>query len=119
MKPLIFILFALLIGCQSKLEKTTIDIENSNDTLKEIGFEYYNVEDPFDLIVTEFYPTNHSCGDFAIPYALIIGETVKPHLPDKVSVISKCDYRNFEIGQKLRIVPEDEPDMSQENNGLD
>ena len=111
-------MFTLLSGCQSKVEKPASNIVESNEIQSEQEFEFYNVVEPFELVVTEFYPTNHSCSGFALPYALLIGETSESSLPKVVSVISVCDYRNFDIGQHVKIIPANEPAMLKGKNPL-
>jgi hypothetical protein len=119
LKYYLIILIAFLIGCQSKPEKSSIKTVKPVENENKAYFDFYDLDKPFEMLVTEFYPTNHSCSSHVIPYALLIGKTLTPDLPDVVSVISSCDYRVFQVGKKLKIIPDIKPELTNEKNSLD
>lgn len=46
------------------------------------------------------------------PYALVVGKTTKRNqgkIPDVVSVLAKCDNKDYAIGQNLQVVPVEDP----------
>jgi hypothetical protein len=95
--------FILIFGCKSK----NIGIYDSNANF--IKFEFITTDKPFELKLTEFQANVFACNTEGLPYAVLIGKTYSERLPKKITVLSYCDDRYFEIGEKLKIIPTDNP----------
>lgn len=100
---ILIIVVLLLFSCKSK----NVIIGNSENGKME--FNFLEVEQPFNLELTEFHENNFYCFTEGIPYAILIGKTNNTSLPNIVTVLSRCEERNFTVGQNLRIVPEEDP----------
>lgn len=85
---------------------------------RKLLFDFIEPNQVFDLTITEFYENTTSCATETVPYALIIGITTDKNLPEKVSVLSYCEERIFNPGEKVKIVPEPEPLLLTSRNPL-
>lgn len=57
----------------------------------------------------EFIQNSAFCGTKGMPYALLIGKTKSEFLPEKITVLSYCDDRVFNVGENLNIKPTENP----------
>lgn len=72
-------------------------------------FDFIQFDDNFKIKLIEFHKNTAACNTEALPYALLIGETTGSSLPSKISILSYCDNRVFEIGDELIIEPTKDP----------
>ena len=93
----------LIFGCKSK----SLGTHNSDNNF--MRFEFITSDKPFELELTEFHPNHFTCFTEGIPYAILIGKTKSENLPEKITVLSYCEDRTFEIGKTLKILPIDDP----------
>ncbi len=92
----------LIIGCKSQS-----GIDNSVEN--RFGFEYLNVKDSFEMELVKFVRNTAHCGTEGLPYTLLIGKTNSEIVPENITVVSYCDDRVFNIGDKLNVEPTDNP----------
>jgi hypothetical protein len=99
---IILILLILIIGCKSRsgIEYPAQD---------RFGFDYLETDSIFELELVMFQKNTAYCGTKGLPYALLIGKTKSDLVPEFITVLSYCDNRIFNIGDKLRIEPTENP----------
>lgn len=82
------------------------------------GFEYIQVVDDFEIELIKFQRNTAFCGNDGLPYALLIGKTKSESIPEKITVLSYCDNRTFNVGDKLKIKPTKNPTDSTSLNPI-
>ena len=107
-----FSIVCLLAACFST--KTSSDNVDQAYSIPEQGtFSYISYKDTFSLVVLSFIKNDTYCFTEGIPYALIIGHPINlKALPDTVSVLARCDNNTYLIGEKLKILPVENPEIS-------
>jgi len=95
------LIIGLIISCQSTY-RTTISVGRH--------FDFIQLDTAFEIKLIEFHPSLLECNAQGITYAILIGEITSGSLPSKVSVLSYCDDRKFDIGSTLMIKPTSNPE---------
>jgi hypothetical protein len=76
------------------------------------NFTFLETNDTIDFKVLHFVKNSVYCYTKAIPYALLIGTPKKklaPNLPETITVLAKCDNQVYKIGQKIKVLPIEDP----------
>jgi len=68
--------------------------------------------------LVQFQKNTFYCGTEGLPYALLIGKTNSNDLPKNITVLSYCDDRIFNVGDKLNIEPTKNPTKSTSLNPI-
>lgn len=108
-----FVLLFLLVCTSCMLAtKNSKNISTESKLAWPKAFDYINYKDTFDLEIISFRKNNTYCFTEGIPYALIIGHpTNTKALADTISVLAGCDNNTYLIGEKLRILPVENPEI--------
>ncbi|AWA31161.1 hypothetical protein HYN48_14250 [Flavobacterium magnum] len=105
MKKIIFVFLLIFMSC-----KTTNEIRYVNQY--DCSLEYLDSKFEFKFELIEFHENFAYCATEGIPYALLIGKTDDPRLPKKISVFSQCNNNHYTVGEKMIIVPKENPTKS-------
>jgi hypothetical protein len=89
-----------------------------NSTQNRFEFDYFSRKDNFEMELVKFQRNTASCGTEGLPYALLIGKTNSESLPENVTVLSYCDDRIFNVGDRLRVEPTENPTKSTSMNPI-
>ena len=89
-----------------------------NSTQNGFEFDYFSRKDNFEMELVKFQRNTASCGTEGLPYALLIGKTNSESLPEIVTVLSYCDDRIFNVGDRLRVEPTENPTKSTSMNPI-
>jgi hypothetical protein len=100
------IILILIISCKSNKPNS----EYFENILK---FEFIEINDEFKMELTEFHPNISYCYTEGVPYALLIGKPLNSQLPKKISVLSYCEDRVYDVGKLLTITPTKKPKIAQ------
>jgi hypothetical protein len=103
---LLIILFTGLFFTHCKTTKPTSKVWN------ERNFTLFETKDTINLKVTYFIKNSVYCFTEAIPYALLIGQTDNPpssNVPKNITVLARCDNNTYTIGQRLKVLPIQDP----------
>ena len=102
---LIIILFTGLFLTNCKTIKQTSKVWN------ERNFTIFETKDTINLKVNYFIKNSVYCFTEAIPYALLIGQTYNSssNIPNTITVLARCDNSNYTIGQRLKVLPIQDP----------
>jgi hypothetical protein len=103
---LIIIFFSGLFLTNCSTTKQTSKVWN------ERRFNVFDTKDTINLQVTYFVKNSAYCFTEAIPYALLIGQTdnsASSNIPHTITVLAWCDNNNYTVGQKLKVVPLEDP----------
>jgi|WetSurSiteA1Bulk_404760.scaffolds.fasta_scaffold20088_4 hypothetical protein len=103
---LIFIASVLIMACSLTRNHKADFYYKSQD------FTYIQISDTISIKLIKFYKNDASCYTEAIPYALLIGKCNTNHsIPDTLSILAHCDNSIYNIGDTLRIIQIENPEL--------
>ena len=80
----------IITNCKTK----QLPIEHLNKP----EYEFIEMKNEFKFKLVEFHKNTTFCYTEIVPYALLIRELLVDSLPKKISVLSHCDHRAFQVG---------------------
>ena len=74
------------------------------------GYNLIEIENEFEIKLTDFYQCNCMPSCYVINHSLLIGTTNDINLPKKISILSLANNdENFKIGDLIKIQPTKKP----------
>jgi hypothetical protein len=117
----LILIFLVFCGCnnhqRTEPKNSITNEEKVTDTLPEKYFETISFNNKFELVVEKSYTGSNAVSCFGIGYHILIGSTLNPELPEKLSVLYHLQKPyDLKKGDIITILPDENQDY--ENNGF-
>tara|TARA_R110002020_G_scaffold49796_9_gene141452 strand:- start:3317 stop:3784 length:468 start_codon:yes stop_codon:yes gene_type:complete len=118
-KTFVILIIYIFYGCNNheiKKDKTTSSLdEKVTENISDNYFETISYDQKFEFVVDESIKGSNAVSCFGIGYHLLIGSTLNPNLPKKLSVLYHClEPYDLKKGDTINIVPDKDQNFEDE-----